>query len=125
MVLPLNQRGRLGAKVENIKKLMHTNVAGKDYGPVSFATRGNRLLVLRQHQIIFTAGSSGRAVVRLPLAKEADPISPALSQDERNAVCGQSAARLALRSAVALTSAGAFMQSGLFHAACERSLSSL
>lgn len=78
-------------KVENIEKLMHTNVAGKDYGPVSFATRGNRLFVWHKHHIIFTAGSSGRAVVRLLLATEADPIGTALSQDERNPMCGQSA----------------------------------
>lgn len=69
---------------------MHTNVAGQDYGPVGFAARGNRLFALHQHQIISTAGSRGRrAVVRLPLAKAADPISTAPSRDERNTACGR------------------------------------
>lgn len=69
---------------------MHTNVAGQDYGPVGFAARGNRLFALHQHQIISTAGSRGRrAVVQLPLAKAADPISTAPSRDERNTACGR------------------------------------
>lgn len=78
---------------------MHTNIAGQDYGPVGFAARGNRLFALHQHQIISTAGSRGRrAVVRLPLAKAADPISTALSRVERNTACGRAVSPRAARS---------------------------